>query len=92
MAAGWFYSTDLDSVKRENMVEWFSWALFGTSYSLLKDEWAEEIEGYLRKMEQLLGRKLAEGREHAVRCIKVTLDPVDMVHRPLLWYTVSADT
>ena len=89
-AYGWFFSTAPDGIKRDNMIEWLLWAIFGTHREGLKDEWAEELQGYLRKMESLLGREMEDGWDQTVRCMKITLDPVDMIHRPLLWYFVGA--
>ncbi|EIW51855.1 uncharacterized protein TRAVEDRAFT_24907 [Trametes versicolor FP-101664 SS1] len=90
MASGWFFSSVPDDIKRENMIEWLLWALFGTHREGLQDEWAEEIQGYLQKMESLLGRKIEEGWDQTVRCMKVSLDPVDAIHRPLVWYFIVA--
>ncbi|KAI8982942.1 Alpha/Beta hydrolase protein [Trametes punicea] len=89
-AYGWFFSSPPDGIKRENVVEWLLWAIFGTHREGLKDEWIDELQGYLQKMEELLGRKIDEGWDQTIRCMKVTLDPVDMIHRPLLWYLIVA--
>ncbi|KAI0647630.1 Alpha/Beta hydrolase protein [Trametes meyenii] len=89
-ASGWFFSNMLGGIKRDNMVEWLLWALFGSHREGMKEEWAEELQGYVHKMEGLIGRKMDEGWDHTVRCMKVSLDPVDMVHRPLLWYSIVA--
>ena len=89
IATGWFFSAPPSGIKRENMIEWLLWAVFGSQREGLKEEWADEIEGYIRNIEKLLGRKLEEGWDQTLRCMKVSLDPVDMVHRPLLWYLVS---
>lgn len=88
-ASGWFYFTDYSEIKRENMIEWILWALFGVHRDGYRTEWEEEIEGYIVQIEKLLGRKLESGWDDAVQCMKVSLDPVVMSHRPLLWYTVS---
>ncbi|RDX49812.1 alpha/beta-hydrolase [Lentinus brumalis] len=90
MATGWFFSARPDGIKRENMVEWILWAIFGTHREGLKEEWMDEIEDYMRKIEELLGRKVEEGWDQTVRCMKVSLDPVDTVHRPLFWYFLVA--
>ena len=89
MATGWFFSADSVLIKRDNMVDWLLWAIFGTHRDGLQDEWAAEIEGYLHDIEQLFGHKMDHGRTHTVDSMKVSLDPVYTVHRPLLWYLVS---
>lgn len=55
------------------------------SYGLLDDE---ELEEYVDRFETLLGRKLDLGRGDAVP-LRLTIDKVNMLHRPLLWYLVS---
>ncbi|KAI0748753.1 Alpha/Beta hydrolase protein, partial [Daedaleopsis nitida] len=90
IATGWFFHCLPENIKRENMTEWLLWALFGSHPDGLQEEWMEELEAYLSKMEQLIGCKFSVGREEAVKCMKNTLDPVDAVHRPLLWYAIVA--
>ncbi|KIP01939.1 hypothetical protein PHLGIDRAFT_79868 [Phlebiopsis gigantea 11061_1 CR5-6] len=87
-ATGWFHFAPESAIHRENVVEWILWALFSTSRAGAADEWREEIEEYVQRIEHLLGRKLAPGWNAGVDCIKVTLDPVTALHRPLLWYMV----
>ncbi len=89
MATGWFFSVNSEHIKRDNVIDWLLWAIFGTHRNGLRDEWADEIEGYLRSIEELFGHKMDHGRAHIVGSMKVSLDPVDTVHRPLLWYLVS---
>lgn len=89
-AAGWFHFPNPSAIKRDNFVEWILWALFGVQKNGLQAAWEEEIEGYISMIEGLLGRKLEQGGDDTIRCIKVSLDPVITVHRPLIWYTVGA--
>ncbi|KAH9952035.1 Alpha/Beta hydrolase protein [Amylocystis lapponica] len=90
MAAGWFLSQSISSIKRDNMVEWLLWSLFGTEMEGLHEDWQEEIEGYLAALETSTGHKIEYGRNAGTKCMKVSLDPVITVHRPLLWYTIVA--
>ena len=89
MATGWFFFVDSALIKRDNMVDWLLWAIFGTHRDGLRDEWTDEIEGYLKNIEELFGHKIDDGRAHTVGSMKVSLDRVDTVHRPLFWYLVS---
>ena len=50
------------------------------------------MEHYIGLLETLMGRKLSEGWNESVRCMKVTLDPVVSLHRPFIWYLVSEYT
>ncbi|THU86288.1 hypothetical protein K435DRAFT_369326 [Dendrothele bispora CBS 962.96] len=85
--------------KKGNVIEWLLWALFSISpeqaHRLEKEgarregeggDLREEIEDYIEKIETLLGTKFEEGRDSTMSSIRLTLDPVKMVHRPLLWY------
>lgn len=71
------------------MKEWLLWALFGCNLDGLREEWVDEIEGYLKRLEAYMGRKFEDGWSATAKCMRLTLDPVIMLHRPLLWYTVS---
>lgn len=70
-------------------MDWILWAFFSSPRTGFVEEWEEEIEEYIKTIEILLGRKLEEGRNEDLGCIKVTLDPVSSLHRPLVWYLVS---
>ncbi|CCM05133.1 uncharacterized protein FIBRA_07341 [Fibroporia radiculosa] len=90
MATGWFFHSDSQFIKRENMKEWLMWAFFGSNYGDLRQEWVEELEGYLTRVEEYLGCKLEDGWSDTAKCMRSTLDPVVTVHRPLIWYTIVA--
>lgn len=78
----------MSEIKRENISEWLLWAIFGTQRGGVIEEWEEELEGYVSMVETLLGRQLESGWNKAVRCMKVSLDPVIAVHRPFIWYMI----
>ncbi|KAJ3902768.1 hypothetical protein F5879DRAFT_962740 [Lentinula edodes] len=84
---GWFTSPN---IKRQNVVEWILWALFSATPEAAQESWEEEMEEYVTKVEELLGMKLEQGRVDATSALRLTLDPVKMVHRPLVWYLVVA--
>jgi len=84
----WFCGASTRNIKRDNVKEFFAWALLNTSYWGEEDE--EELEEYTNGMEQLLDRRLEPGRNPNVKPIKLTLDPVPMLHRPLTWYCIVA--
>ena len=88
-ATGWFHFAPSNLIRRDNVVEWLLWALFSCHRDALVQDWEDELRGYVDTIEQLLGRTLEEGSNKDVNCIKVSLDPVVSLHRPLLWYIVS---
>ncbi|KAH9941213.1 uncharacterized protein BXZ73DRAFT_88379 [Epithele typhae] len=88
VTAGWFPQGTLDTLKRDNLIEWLLWAFFGAPQIGMQDEWEEEIDGYVQKLEDKFGFKLEHGWNEKAKCLKLTLDPVDAIHRPLLWYLI----
>ncbi|KAI0083186.1 hypothetical protein BDY19DRAFT_998779 [Irpex rosettiformis] len=89
-ATGWFLFAPSHTICRDNVVEWLLWALYSSPCDALVQDWEEELEGYVNTIEQLLGRKLEEGINKDIKCMKITLDPVISLHRPLLWYFIVA--
>ena len=81
----WFLNAPLSAIRRENVKEFFCWALFNRDAWGPEDE--EELEGYVDRIEELLCSKIRPGRGPA-KALRLTLDPVNILHRPLLWYTV----
>ncbi|EDU49427.1 Abhydrolase-6 domain containing protein [Pyrenophora tritici-repentis] len=94
----WFLGARLGEVRRENVREFFSWALLnrGTEnederkkrrLANLEESAAEEDElnEYADGIETMLGRKLAPGLGSA-KSLRLTIDQVNMAHRPFLWY------
>ena len=53
------------------------------------EEWEDETVEYLAAVEKALGQALPDGYNKDAPCMRLTLDPVPMLHRPLLWYLVS---
>jgi hypothetical protein len=82
----WFRDAPASEIKRENVKEFFRWAILNTGNIDPKDD--EELDGYVERLEVTLGRPLEPGRGNA-ECIRLTLDEINVRHRPLLWYLVS---
>jgi pimeloyl-ACP methyl ester carboxylesterase len=83
----WFNHAPLAEIKRENLKDFLAWAFLSKEYWGTEDE--EELDEYVVKTEEVLGRKLEKGRGKAIP-IRLTTDPVVMLHRPLLWYLTVA--
>ncbi|KAF8124976.1 hypothetical protein EV363DRAFT_695178 [Boletus edulis] len=84
--SGWFFHSR--NLHRKNVLEWLLWALFSTSMNAHWEEWEDEIVGYLTTVENVLGQELPDGYNKDTPCMRLTLDPVPMLHRPLLWYLI----
>ncbi|KAF9233338.1 hypothetical protein BU15DRAFT_54018 [Melanogaster broomeanus] len=83
--SGWFLGSGF---RRDNAVEWLLWSLFSSQVDARAEEWGDEIMGYVTTIENILGRELQAGYNKDTPCMKLTLDPVPMLHRPLLWYLI----
>lgn len=83
----WFLDAPAAEIKRENLKDFFRWAFLNTADP--DPAYDQELEDYVDETEKLLGRKLETGRGKA-KCLRVSLDDVDMLHRSLTWYFVSS--
>ena len=81
----WFNNAPISSIRRENVKEFLSWAFLNRAAWGPEEE--EELNEYVDRYEVLLGRKLGNGKG-PVTPLRVTIDPVNILHRPLLWYLV----
>ncbi|KAM0330525.1 hypothetical protein ACHAQA_003472 [Verticillium albo-atrum] len=87
----WFQDAPVSEIKRENLKEFFRWAFLNTGE--VDPAHDEELEEYIGQTEIMLGRKIEPGRGD-VKCLRLTLDKVEMLHRSLTWYlcVVVVDT
>ncbi|MCJ1421370.1 hypothetical protein MMC32_007733 [Xylographa parallela] len=83
----WFNWAPITDIKRENVKEFFCWALLNKGAWGPEDE--EELEQYADSIGELLGRTLEPGRGPA-KPLRLTLDKVNMMHRSLIWYCCVA--
>ena len=67
------------------MKEFIQWAFFNRAGEPGDDD--DELEEYVDAYETLVGRKFEPGRGKA-ESLRLTLDPIDMLHRSLAWYMV----
>jgi hypothetical protein len=84
--AKWFKDAPLSDIKRENVKEFYRWALLNTGVVDPRDE--AELEEYVHTLEERTGWKMEPGFGRA-KCLRPTLDKVEMAHRSLAWYMVS---
>ena len=83
---GWFKGADVKDIRRKDVKEWLTWAFFDRDWEDGKDE--DEIEEYTLEIESMLRKRFRPGKG-TVKSLRLTIDPVDMLHRSLLWYFVS---
>lgn len=87
---GWFRGAKIEDIGREDLKDFLSWA-FWEGRNGKEDE--DELEGLVQETEQMLSHKFASSNGK-VAAIRLTLDPIEMECRSLLWYTIImlADT
>lgn len=82
---GWFKGADIGDIGRGDVKEWLAWAFFDREWEDGQDE--DEIEEYTLEIESILCKSLRQGKGLA-KPLRLTIDPVSMLHRSLLWYLV----
>ncbi|KAF2638704.1 hypothetical protein P280DRAFT_404281 [Massarina eburnea CBS 473.64] len=104
----WFLGARPGEVRRENVAEFFRWAVLNKGDAVVKKEGAErdangevregedadallkreeeeELNEYVDGIQTLLGRTLEPGKGPA-KSLRLTIDEVKMLHRPVVWY------
>lgn len=82
----WFMDSPMSEIKRENVKDFLRWAFLSTQEINEAEE--KEVNDYTVATEKLLGTTFAPGRGKA-KCLRLTFDKVNMLHRSLFWYFVS---
>lgn len=95
----WFHGAALEDIKRDNVAEFILWGFFdrdgvegnGPIHGPTPEDGdiRPELEHYVSRTEELLGRKLPPGRG-AATCLRLTIDAVEQKYRSVLWYAIVA--
>ena len=86
--SGWFPNAHFTDLHRGNVEQWLAWALFDSRWRDLTRSEQAEVEGYLIAIERRLGHTFPDGFNPAIKSMRLTLDPVVVAHRPLIYYIV----
>ncbi|KAH7100217.1 hypothetical protein BKA62DRAFT_258274 [Auriculariales sp. MPI-PUGE-AT-0066] len=88
----WFHGSEPAELRRDNVEDWILWAVFSANRSELDKhpEWREELAQYVKSFEEKIETTLPAGHNSHVKSIRLTLDEVNIVHRPLVWYMIVA--
>ncbi|KAI0293580.1 hypothetical protein BC826DRAFT_1105012 [Russula brevipes] len=87
--SGWFIRSPGEHLCRDNVADWLLWALFSARRNDALPEWEEELDSYITVMGSYVGYPLEHGSNPEMQCLRLTMDPVPMVHRPFVWYMES---
>ncbi|TPX65045.1 hypothetical protein SpCBS45565_g05452 [Spizellomyces sp. 'palustris'] len=86
MIEGWFFETPIEQIRRGNVAEWTAWAFFDKEYTELTDLELEEVDEMVKETEQRIQHRLKDGYDKRVKCIRLTIDEMQMLHRPFIYY------
>lgn len=86
---GWFKGASIEDIGRQDVKEWLTWAFFNRGWEEGKNE--GEIEEFTLEFESMLHKDFRPGKGTA-KSLRLTIDPVEMLHRSLLWYSVSTSS
>jgi hypothetical protein len=81
----WFNNSPIEEIRLENIKELARWAFWGTDDPNAVPQ--EDLDGFVSQLEERFGKRFPQGRGSA-RPLRVTMNEVDSMHRPLLWYLV----
>lgn len=80
---GWFRGAKVEDIGRKEVRNFLNWSFWEGRASA---EDAEELEEYVDRSEKMAGVKLKE--DGPAKSLRLTIDPVEMDYRSLLWYTI----
>lgn len=96
----WYLGARPGEVRRENVREFFAWGLMYRGSETEQERTTrvqehpdeskaqeEELDEYADGIQTLLGRRLEPGWGSA-KSLRLTVDQVNMSHRPVLWYLI----
>ena len=85
----WHRGAPIECIGRENVKEWICWAFMDKATWGTNDE--EELEEHISVLENLFpaGMKFRLGKGPGIQTLRFTLDPVNVTHKPLLFYVLG---
>lgn len=86
----WANGASPETLGRENVKEWICWAFLDQSSWTTSDQ-DEELDEYVTALESLLPGAMVfrKGRMTDVSLLRLSVDPVKISHKPLLFYAVG---
>ncbi|KAG1471508.1 hypothetical protein G6F56_002081 [Rhizopus delemar] len=88
---GWFYYKNFShptaqEIKRDNLASWLAWAFWHDTLENIAQEDQEEINWMISTAQDKFNIYFLEGYNPDLHCIRLDLDPVQAIHRPLIFY------
>ena len=80
--SGWFRGAKPESIGREDLRDFLNWAFWDGRAGAAE---YKELEYYINKVEAMMRKPFLPGHG-AAKALRLTLDPIEMECRTLLWY------
>jgi hypothetical protein len=84
--SGWFQGADIKDIHKGNVQEMLGWAFFSKDYAECSVAEKERIENVLIWLKMRFRVDAPDGKNPNVQAIRLTLEKVHYVHRPLVFY------
>ncbi|KCV68500.1 hypothetical protein H696_04792 [Fonticula alba] len=84
----WFFGAPFETIGRDNLGDWMAWAFWGSEMSELSPVGLAQVDTWIKRIETQTRWTFPPGRTPGVRTLRLSLDPVVVHHRPLVWYAV----
>ena len=81
----WFLGASLADIRRDNVKQFLRWGFLNADLEDSSNN--DNVDDYVLGLESSLGKTFPPGHSD-VRCIRLTLDEVNALHRSLIWYMV----
>jgi len=85
---GWFFGQSIENIRYDNVAMWLAWAFFDRNIHELDTLELMELHDMVITLEKFLLVKFQKGINPNLKCIRLTLDPVQASSRPLIYYGI----
>ncbi|KAI0771592.1 hypothetical protein BD413DRAFT_613097 [Trametes elegans] len=85
----WFNRVPWSSIRRHEMYTWLYWSIFNSAFpgiDKVPEHHRKALNEVIHMLEHRAGAKIPEGSNPAAAPFLLTLDPVNVVSRPLVFY------
>lgn len=89
----WFNKVPWSSIRRHQLYQWLHWSIFNASFEGLEhvsEARRKLLEDVLESIEMRAGVKVLDGSNPDAMPMLLTLDPINVFGRPLMWYAIVA--
>ncbi|RUS13533.1 Alpha/Beta hydrolase protein [Endogone sp. FLAS-F59071] len=94
---GWFFTNGktnerpkFEEIRRENVAEWLAWAFWDSTLEVVLENprHTHDLYEMLATVEKHYGVTFPPGYDEDICCIRLSLDPMNAIHRPFAFYAV----